>query len=87
MKIVILGAGALGSLIRAHLARAGEEITLIARGERGRLIWEHGIIATGLANFTVPVNVGDNPNEVQEADVLLAAVKTYDMEEALMSFF
>jgi 2-dehydropantoate 2-reductase len=85
MKIVILGAGALGSLIGAHLARAGEEVTLIARGGRAKFLREHGITITGLANFTVPVNVVDNPNEVQEAEVLLVAVKTYDMEEALES--
>jgi 2-dehydropantoate 2-reductase len=85
MKIVILGAGALGSLIGAHLARAGEEVTLIVRGERAKFIREHGMTITGLANFTVPVNVVDNPNEVQEADVLLVAVKTDDMEPALMS--
>jgi len=36
MKVVILGAGALGSLIGAHLARAGEEIRFIARRERAR---------------------------------------------------
>jgi 2-dehydropantoate 2-reductase len=85
MKIVILGAGALGSLIGAHLARAGEEVTLIARGERAKLLREHGITVTGLANFTVPVNIETHPNKVQETDVLLVAVKTYDMEEALES--
>ena len=36
MKVVILGAGALGSLIGAHLARAGEETLFIARRERAR---------------------------------------------------
>jgi 2-dehydropantoate 2-reductase len=85
MKIVILGAGALGSLIGAHLARAKEEVVLIARGERAKFIREHGIIVTGLADFTEPINVADNPHEVQEADVLLVAVKTYDTEEALKS--
>ena len=33
MKIVVLGAGALGSVIGAHLVRAGEEVTFIPRGE------------------------------------------------------
>jgi glutamyl-tRNA reductase len=36
MKVVILGAGALGSLTGAHLARAGEEILFIARNKRAR---------------------------------------------------
>ena len=34
MKIVILGAGALGTVLGAHFARAGEDVTLIARGQR-----------------------------------------------------
>jgi 2-dehydropantoate 2-reductase len=85
MKIVILGAGALGSLIGAHLARAGEEVTLIARGERAKFLREHGITVTGQADFTVPVDIATHPNKVQETDVLLVAVKTYDMEEALES--
>jgi 2-dehydropantoate 2-reductase len=85
MKIAILGAGALGSIIGTHLARAGVEVTLIARGERAKFIREHGITITGLANFTEHVNVVDNSHEVQEADVLLVAVKTYDTEEALKS--
>jgi 2-dehydropantoate 2-reductase len=34
MKIAILGAGALGTVLGAHLARAGEDVTLIARGQR-----------------------------------------------------
>jgi len=36
MTVVILGARALGSLIGAHLTRAGEEIRFIARRERAR---------------------------------------------------
>jgi len=85
MKIVILGAGALGSLIAAHLARVDEEVILIARGERTKILQEKGISVTGLADFTVPVNVIDKPHEVKEADVLIIAVKTYDMEKALKS--
>ena len=83
MKIVILGAGALGSLIGAHLARAGEDVTLIARGNRATFIREHGVTVTGLVNLTVPVNVTARPNDVREADALIVTVKTYDMETAL----
>jgi 2-dehydropantoate 2-reductase len=85
MKIFILGAGALGSVIGAHLTRAGEEVTFIARGARARYIREHGVTITGLTNFTVPVTISDRPNELKEAEVLLVAVKTYDTEGALKS--
>src|SRR5439155_8916023 len=83
IKIVILGAGALGSILGGHLARAGEEVTIIARGQRAAYIQQHGITLTGLADFTMPVAVTTQPQTVHEADVLVVAVKTYDTEPAL----
>jgi 2-dehydropantoate 2-reductase len=83
MKIVILGAGALGSLLGAHLARAGEEITLIAHEARAKAIQEQGIRVTGLTEFTVPVPATSRPQELTQAEALLVTVKTYDMEAAL----
>jgi 2-dehydropantoate 2-reductase len=85
MKIVILGAGALGTVLGAHLARAGEDVTLIARGQRAAYLQEHGATITGLVDFTVPVTVVTDPYEVQEADALIVTVKTYDMVAALAS--
>src|SRR3989454_2244587 len=85
MKIVILGAGALGSIIAGHLARAGEDVTVIARGQRAASLERHGIVLTGLADFTAPVAVATNPRTVSEADVLVVAVKTYDTAPALES--
>jgi len=85
MNIVILGAGALGSIIGGHLARAGEDVTVIARGPRAAYVQEHGITLTGLADFTVPVTVTTQPQAVHAADVLVVAVKTYDTEAALES--
>ena len=36
MKICVYGAGAIGGLLGAYLARAGEDVTLIARGPKAR---------------------------------------------------
>ena len=83
MKIAILGAGALGSLFGAHLARAGDDVILIARDARAKAIQEQGVSVTGLADFTLPVPVTSRPQELEHADALLVTVKTYDMEAAL----
>ena len=83
MKILVLGAGALGSIIGAHLVRAGEEVTFIARGQRAVSLRQYGISLTGLVEFTVPATVATDPREVQAADVLLVTVKTYDTEPSL----
>jgi 2-dehydropantoate 2-reductase len=85
MNIVILGAGALGSVLGTHLAKAGEDVTLIARGNRAAHLQEHGATITGLVDFTVPVTVVTDPHQVQKADILMVTVKTYDMEAALDS--
>jgi 2-dehydropantoate 2-reductase len=85
MHIVILGAGALGTVLGAHLARAGEDVTLIARGQRAAYLQEHGTTITGLVDFTVPVRVVTDPSQVHDADALIVTVKTYDMDAALAS--
>ena len=85
MKIVILGAEALGTILGAHLTRAGEDVALLARGQRAAYLQEHGATITGLVDFTVPVRVITDPSQVHNADVLIVTVKTYDMEAALAS--
>src|SRR5215470_9323805 len=85
MHIVILGAGALGTVLGAHLARAGEDVMLIARGQRAAYLQEHGATITGLVDFMVPVRVVTDPSQLHDADVLMVTVKTYDMDAALAS--
>src|SRR5262244_663779 len=85
MHIVLLGAGALGTVLGAHLARAGEDVTLLARGQRAAYLQAHGATLTGLVDFTVPVLVVTDPSQLHDADVLMVTVKTYDMEPALQS--
>ncbi len=85
MKIVILGAGALGTALAASLTQAGETVSLIARGGRAADLTTHGARITGLMDATVPVTVVTDPRQVEEADVLIVTVKTYDMASALAS--
>jgi 2-dehydropantoate 2-reductase len=83
MKFIVLGGGALGSILAGHLARAGEDVTVIARGERARHLREHGIAITGLADFTAPCRVITDPGDAGAADLLIVTVKTYDTAAAL----
>ena len=85
MKVVVLGAGALGSILAGHLSRAGEDVTLIARGERAAYLEKNGITITGVAEFNARCPIMTDPKELSEADVLIVAVKTYDMDAAISS--
>ena len=57
MNFVIVGAGALGSIYAAHLARAGHEVSLIARGERAAALARHGIGIVGEELSTARCNI------------------------------
>jgi len=82
-EYVILGAGALGSVLGAHLARAGHAVTLLARGERASQIEREGVTLRGLATFTVPVPVLRDPSALGAARVLIVATKTPGTTQAL----
>jgi 2-dehydropantoate 2-reductase len=83
VKLVVLGAGALGSIVGAHLLRAGHDVTLIARERRAQTLAQRGLVLTGLVEFSVPATVATDPRTMRSADALLVTVKTYDTEEAL----
>jgi len=83
MKTVVLGAGALGSIIAGHLARAGEDVTLVARGDRAEYLRQNGITINGLAEFNVACPIVTDPSQISEADVLIVAVKTHQMNSAI----
>jgi len=83
MKYVILGSGALGSIIGGLLIRAGDDVTMLARGTRAEHLREHGIAVRGLVDFSVPCQVETDPSGISEADVLLVTVKTYQTMEAI----
>src|SRR6266850_1663909 len=79
MRIVILGAGAVGGYFGGMLAKA-EDVVFMARGERLEAMRSRGLtIRKPDATFTLPVQVSDRP---VKADVLLVCVKTYDTDAA-----
>jgi len=84
MRIVIVGAGALGSVIGGCLARAGEDVTLVdVANPHLEAIAGQGLRVTGFQNFSIPVRATDRPSEIKEADFLLLITKSMDTEMAL----
>jgi 2-dehydropantoate 2-reductase len=79
----ILGAGAIGSIIGGHLARAGHSVVMLARGARAAYLEEHGITLKGLAEFTTPVRTLRDPRSLRGAGTLIVATKTPGTAEAL----
>ena len=80
MKYAIVGAGAIGAFVGAMLARAGENVTLIARGAHLRAMRERGVRVRGsLGDFTVRPGATDDPAEVGPVDVVLLTLKAHSL--------
>ena len=83
LRFAILGAGAIGSVIGAHLVRAGQSVVMIARGRRGEQLQREPMRITGLADFAVEVPTITDPVKFAGADVLIVATKTIGTAQAL----
>jgi len=85
MKVAIFGSGAVGGYYGAKLARAGHDVTFIARGAHLAAIRERGleIRSPMLGDFTVRARAEEDPGRVGQADVVIVAVKAYDNASAL----
>jgi 2-dehydropantoate 2-reductase len=79
----ILGAGALGSIIGAHLSRSGHQVVLLARGQRAHAVEQEGLRVKGLQEFTQRVPVLTDPSQFKGADVFVVATKTHNTQAAL----
>src|SRR5881394_645965 len=80
MKFAIVGAGAIGAFVGAMLAKAGEDVTLIARGAHLRAMQEHGVRVRGaLGGFDARVSATDDPATVGAVDVVLLTLKAHSL--------
>ncbi len=85
MQFTIVGAGALGTILGAHLIAAGRDVVMVARGTRAAQIKRQGLRLRGLREFDVPCTVREPGAPIDHPDVLIYTVKTYQMDEALTS--
>ena len=81
MQHAILGAGGIGGLIGAVLARAGESVTLIVRPEAADRHPRELSLESGLGKFSVPVSVSATAD--RPVDVLWITVKALQLTPAL----
>ena len=86
MKIAIIGAGAIGGLVGAKLALAGEDVTFIVRGRNLAAIGQHGIklsTADGWEHTASNVRATDNYAEVGPQDLVILAMKAHQLEAVI----
>jgi 2-dehydropantoate 2-reductase len=87
LRIAVVGVGGVGGLVGGLLAKSGARVAFLARGEQLAAMREHGLrIESARGSFTVqPVEVSDDPAQLAPADVVLVAVKAWQVVEIAAS--
>jgi len=81
MKVIVLGAGAIGAYYGGQLARAGHEVTFYARGANLAAIRERGLeIRTPERPSVIRVSVTDRVEDLDTADFAILGVKSYSLD-------
>ncbi|MFG2174435.1 ketopantoate reductase family protein [Streptomyces niveus] len=86
MKLLVYGAGVLGSLFSAHLYEAGHDVSLLARGERLASLRRHGVQLAEAGSpdvRRVPVPVVEHP--AGGYDLTAVFVRTHQVDAVLES--
>lgn len=83
MKILVYGIGGVGGYFGGRLAKAGYEVSMIARGEHLRAIKKHGLEVESInGNFTVqPALATDDLTDVEQPDLIILGVKSWQVQE------
>jgi len=81
VKVIVLGAGAIGAYYGGQLARAGHEVVLYARGANMNAILDRGLeIRTSDGALTVQMAATDRVEELGVADFAILGVKSYSLD-------
>jgi 2-dehydropantoate 2-reductase len=86
MRIIIYGAGGIGSVAGGHLARTGHEVILIGRPRHVDAINEHGlklITPVGTHILRIPAVTSPEHIDFKPGDIIFLTMKSQDTEDAL----
>jgi 2-dehydropantoate 2-reductase len=85
VRVCVIGAGAIGSLLAAHLATVADVSVLTRREEHAQALNEHGLKVSGRHDFTAQVTAVAEPSELPEFDLGIIATKATGVTGAAAS--
>jgi 2-dehydropantoate 2-reductase len=87
MKTLFVGAGAIGSLVGAYMARGGTDVTLLDIGDHIHAIAKEGlkVRTIGGDSFEVKIKAVSDAKVVDDVDLFVLTVKSFHTESALAS--
>lgn len=84
MRILCLGAGAIGGYFCGRLFESGADVTFLVREPRRKNLAEHGLrIESQLGNFTGPVQTVSAAELRGPFDLIVLTCKAYDLTDAM----
>ena len=84
MKILVLGAGAVGGYYGARLMEGGADVTFLVRPRRAAHLAAHGlVIRSEIGAVDTTVKAVENVTSSDAFDVVLLTCKTYDLDSAM----
>src|SRR5215813_9594589 len=84
MRILVLGAGAVGGYFGGRLAEAGRDVTFLVRPSRAAVLAERGLaVFSPLGDFRVSVKVTIADRLEGPYDLIILAAKHYDLDGAI----
>ncbi len=88
MRILVVGAGAVGGYFGGRLAQAGRDVTFLVRPKRAEQIQAQGlrILSPYYGDFTVRPNTITAAQIVSPYDIIFLSVKSYDLAAAIDDF-
>ena len=80
MRICVVGAGAIGGLVAAYFARAGHEVSLVARGTHLEALRKNGLtLLSGDKRDVFRLRASDDPRDFSAQDAVFLCLKTYSI--------
>jgi 2-dehydropantoate 2-reductase len=80
VTIAIVGAGAIGGLLGAHLAGSGQDVILIARGKHLEAMQSRGVtVRHGGEDFTARPECTDDINAISRSEIVFLTLKSHSI--------
>jgi 2-dehydropantoate 2-reductase len=86
MRALVVGAGSVGGYFGGRLAAAGRDVTFLVRPHRAEQLRGGLIISSQGKEIVVPVRTITTGQDAGEFDVVLLAVKAYQLDAAIADF-
>ena len=82
MRIAIVGAGAIGGYVGAHLATAGNDVALVARGAHLLALQKHGVtVRSDSGDLVARAFATSDPAQIGPVDAVFLFVKAHSLPE------